>query len=347
MSSEKPVVYILRGDDELAIHQYIKAMMNKMGDRSTAELNTTQLDGRSASNTDLRGATMAIPFLADRRLVILTHPLVGTSSKTPDDRFLELLDVLPPTTALVLQVEDRGRNKKTGDGSWEFVWERLPKKHWLMKWAGQAGGRAMVKDFALPRQANMKDWIMKTARELDGQFTPQAAAVLAEQVGTNTRLASQEILKLLTYVDFKRPVELDEVQDLAIPGGQVNIFDMVDAVAIRNSRKALSELHRLQEYQDANSLFPMIIRQFRMLLQMREILDEDGKISEGSSELKRSPPFVINKLKDQARRFSIIELEQIYRRLLSMDEAIKTSQMSASLVLDVFIAELDTPHRQK
>jgi len=51
-------------------------------------------------------------------------------------------------------------------------------------------------------------------------------------------------------------------------------------------------------------------------------------------------PFVAEKTTGQAARFSIESLESIYRKLLRIDEQVKTSQVTLDLALDTLIVEL-------
>jgi DNA polymerase III delta subunit len=51
-------------------------------------------------------------------------------------------------------------------------------------------------------------------------------------------------------------------------------------------------------------------------------------------------PFVAEKTAGQAARFSIEALENIYRKLLGIDEMVKTGQFTLDLALDALIVEL-------
>jgi len=119
----------------------------------------------------------------------------------------------------------------------------------------------------------------------------------------------------------------------------VDIFSLVDAMANGDAAKALRSLNKLLEEQDAFSLFGMVLRQFRLLLQTREVLDEGGGAERVASEL-RQQPFVAQKLSKQAGRFSMTALETIHHKLLEMDEAAKTGQMPLDLALQTFVASL-------
>jgi DNA polymerase-3 subunit delta len=162
---------------------------------------------------------------------------------------------------------------------------------------------------------------------------------LANHTGSDTALASQEITKLLTYVDFKRAVEAEDVEELSAAGGQVNVYKMADAIASGDSNTALRMLHGLLEEKDAITLFYRMVDHYRKLLQTREIMDEGGGVPQVIQDVENQG-WLAPKLVDQARRFSMAELVAIYRRLVEMDEDTKTSQMSVDLAMDTLIAEL-------
>jgi len=328
--TDKPVVYIFHGNDEFEIAKAVEKLYARMGDPGMADLNTTRLDGRASSEEELRTASNAIPFLAERRLVILAHAMVKLNGAGAQARYEKFFDGLPETTALVLVIEDSIERGK---------WQSLRDTHWLRRWAQKAGPRVHLQTFPLPSLNEMPVWIMNHARELGGQFHPTAAQALASHTGSDTRLAGQEIEKLLTYVDFTRRIEADDVEALVATGGQSSVFEMVDALAVRNKTTALKQLHALLEEQEAISLFGMVIRQFRLLIQAREILDERGTAASIQQALGVAR-FIADKLYLQAQRFTMEELEGIYHRLLDIDEAAKTSQMPGDLALDLLIAEM-------
>jgi DNA polymerase-3 subunit delta len=325
-----PVVYVLNGEDEFAISSFVAVLQSKMGDATTAEMNTTRLDGRSLSIDALTNAVSAMPFLAPRRLVILTNPLAKLNSSTLREQFVALLERLPPSTALVL-IENRlltdARDRRRGQ------------IHWLERWAYQAGERAILRTFTVPRGSAMVQWIQDRAKMMNGRFTPEAAARLADQVGEEPRQLDHEIRKTLTYVDFKRPVEPDDVEHLTPFSRQGDIFVMVDALATHRGKEAQEMLHRLLEEQDALSIFGMVVRQFRLLLQAREVMDKGGREADVARELGISS-YVAGKLVPQAHYFTQQKLEEIYRCLLELDEAAKSSQVEMDLALDLLVMSL-------
>jgi DNA polymerase III subunit delta len=323
-------VIILHGDDPLAVERAAGELLAKLGDSAMLELNLARLDGRSASLDEIYNAVNAMPFLAEKRVVILTTPFARLTTDAAKERFRALLDGLPETSLLALVIEDE---IERGD------WVRLGKSHWLRKWQAAAGSRVEYRLCQQPSPRDMPGWILREVRAQRGQMTPEAASALAQHTGSETRAASREIEKLLTYVDYQRTVEIDDVELLSAQSGQANMFDMVDAIGAGNTRLALNLLHRLFETEDENSLFGMIVRQFRLLVQAREVLDEGKKADAVAQEL-HIHPFVASKLVDQAARFKMPRLAAIYHRLLEIDEAVKTGQTGLPVALDTFVAEL-------
>ena len=330
-SEKKPAIYLFYGDDSPAISKTTQELAGKLGDAAMADMNTSRLQGNQARLEELRATAFAMPFLAERRLVIVSQPLDLLKGEKKQSAFIELLEAIPPSTALVLLVETE-RDRKD--------WKDFGAKHWLRKWAAaQPPTRVFMREFAQPAARQMGGWIQQEARRQKGQFVPAAAQALAELVGNNTQSAGMEIEKLLTYVNYERAVEIDDVRSLVADVAPVNIFDMVDAMAEGRSQQALQLLHSLLEDADHYGVFGMIVRQFRLLLMAREVLDGGGR-KEQIAQVLNIHPFVAEKLEKQAQRFSMPQLEAIYPRLLDIDESMKTSQMEATLALDLFVSEL-------
>jgi DNA polymerase-3 subunit delta len=314
--SDAPSIVLLHGNDAFALRERLQELQGRL-DPAAAEMNLSRLDGRGLTFEDLNTAVNAVPFLSPLRLVVLTHP-----SALPREALIGLLEKVPPTTVLALVEE-----------------EALKADHWLVKWAAKAGPRAVVHLCNLPKRWEMPRWIEAEAKKQGGKIEPAAATLLAEMVGEDTRAAAQEIAKLLTYVNFGRTVTAADVEAVSIVSAQGSIFDLVDALGSGEGKKAQKVLHQLLENEDALALWGMVIRQFRLLLQAREMLDGRASVLEVQKALGLHE-YVTGKICTQAGRFSLPALEAIYHKLLEMDEGAKTSQVALDLALDVLVAEL-------
>jgi DNA polymerase-3 subunit delta len=319
-----PNLFFLFGNDEFAISRKLREFESDFSDPTSADMNTARLDARTVSENDLNNALNAMPFLAKRRLVLLANPSAKYNNPAARKKFLEFIEKAPETTRLVM---------------YEPVEPRDADKHWLVKWAEKNSGKIQTNAFMLPKLRDMTGWIVNETKNQGGQIEPRAAEMLKDMVGVDTRQAGMEIAKLLAYVNWARPVKVEDVEAVCIVTSQQSVFDFVDALSNGNGRAAQHLLHRLLESEDPFALWGMVVRQFRLLLQAREILDGRGTKDDVARALGVHP-FVAEKTAQQAAHFSIETLEAVYHRLLKIDEAVKSSQVTLDLALDTLVVEL-------
>ena len=331
-SEKKPRVYLFFGNDELAMHKLVQGLVDKVMDVAMGDMNITRFQENPRVD-EVRDAAYMIPMFGDRRLVLLTNAQDWVKGSKNKDSILKLLDGLPGSTALVLQL-----NLEIERGNWKD----FAPSHWLRKWVkDQPTGTVFQKECSLPGIGQMPGLIMKEAKEKKGEFSPEAAQELTRAIGNDTLITSLEIDKLLTYVDYQRPVTAEDVRLLTPEVAPISIFDMVDAIGERNIPKAAQLLHRLLETEMPIPLFGMIVRQFRLLILAREVIDQGGRKSQIEKALKVHP-FVAEKLQKQASLFYMNQLKEIYHRLLTTDEYMKTGQMDPKIAMEMFVSEMST-----
>jgi DNA polymerase-3 subunit delta len=324
-----PTFYIFHGDDDLRIEEEVARLVAKFSDNPNAGLNTAEFDGTSTSITEILGAAMAYPFLADKRLVIvkdllahITRKGAGETGKKAVQMLLEQLPELPEWTRLIFI--ERGK---------------LSDSNKILQKARESDS-GFEKAFMVPQ--NSRDWIQKRAASYGASIEPRAAEALASVTGTDLRRADNELIKLISYVNGERAITEEDVMLLTPYVAEANLFEMVDALAEGRAGAAAALAHRLLDQQeDIFSLFGMIIRQFRLLLLTKEHLASGG--SRDNGEIARAigaHPFVAGKMSQQSRRFTLVQLEQIYHSLHDYDVKMKTGRIEPELALDLLIMGL-------
>lgn len=323
MSDQSPSVYLLHGNDEYAIRSFLEERLKpKMGEETIMDITT--VDGGSITIEGIKTETQTVPFLTKRRMVVIDNIKTMTKGKVNQEKFISLLDAVPPTTALVL-IED----------------ELLENKHFLIKWIKKNPERSWMQVFTLPKGPEMTHWILEQAKEMGGSFENQAAQLLASYIDEDPRLAKSEIDKLLIYVEYSRAVTETDVRDLVADVRQGDVFEMVDAIGYGDGQKAMFMLRRLLEDNKPLTLFGMVIRQFRLLIQVRELMDENpGQDHNAIAHRIGSHPYPIKKIMPQAKIFTLPQLKTIYHQLSEIDQSIKSFQLEEELALDLLIASL-------
>jgi DNA polymerase-3 subunit delta len=332
--------YILHGENELERSEQVADFKHKVGDESVRDLNTTLLDGRKTTLSEVQHAADAVPFLADKRLVVVEGLLARLASRKAkgDDAdeaaasgaardflngLLAYLSQLSDTTRLVL-VETQS----------------LKDTHPIVKLALRQSGRSVI-EFKQPQAGELPGWITTRAKKHGGAIDQKAALKLATLIGGDLRRLDQEIIKLITYVNAQRLVTDKDVTLLVADVSISSVFDLVDALGKREGKRAAHELHHLLDQgENPLGLLAMIVRQFRLLILVKELQGRNLSSDAIAKEISVHP-FVAKKIGEQARAFrDTAQLEVIYRRLLDIDVEIKTGVTPDVLALDLLVAGL-------
>jgi DNA polymerase III subunit delta len=333
-----PNFYIFHGDDDLAIEAAVNKIRDAMLAQPNGEFNTSQLDGQQTNAIEVIAAISAYPFLADQRLVIvrgllahITRKGAGETGKKQVEYLLDTLPKLPDYARLVFMES-----------------QPLPSESKLL---GLSGGQ--IKLYAPPTgEGPIIDWITKRAKErYQTPIQRRAAEVLAEVTSTinnfkpvlDQRRADSELFKLTCYTEGAEITEKDVL--LLTPYQQeANLFEMVEALANGQTQRASTLLHHLLdvENQEPFAVFGMVVRQFRLLLLVKEHIARKGTagIVDALKTHGIKSSYTADKFSNQSRHFSLERLERVYRLLAEFDHDIKIGKLEPILALDMLVARL-------
>lgn len=325
-----PRFYILHGEDSISLGQALAKMRAALGD--DGDLNRSEFEGTGTSVPEALAAVKSLPFLADKRLVIvkglishITRKGAGAAGKASVDRLIDEFPNLPAYARLVL-VED----------------ETLAANNRVLKAANDLN-TGYIRCFRVPK--DMTAWIIRRARdEYEAEIEPQAAQAIASLVGDDLRRADSELYKLVCYVDDEHAIREEDVAALTPYVPEANIFDMVDALAKGDGGRALELIHQSLHDNPRDpgfGLFTMIARQFRLLLMAKDHLATGGSSQAPTlARALRVPPFVAGKLIVQSRVFTVNQLDTILKRLQRYDQDMKTGRIAPRLALDLLATSL-------
>jgi len=344
--STTPTFYILHGDDSISRDAALARMREAMDE--DGGLNRSEFDGAQVSLAEVLAAVRSLPFLAEKRLVIVKSLISHlTKKKAEADRLIAELPSLPAFARLVF-----------------YEMEPLDQGNKLLK-AAQQMEDGYVRYFSAPE--NLRDWLRTRAQAYGAAINPRAAAAISDllsydehsrqargrnaarrRAGMQARAqallaADNELHKLVCYVDGEREISEEDVAALTPYVPEANVFEMVDALANGNGGRALTLIS--QSLHDDPSdpgfrLFALIVRQFRLLAMTRDHLDRGGGQGGAIVQAVGVSPFVAGKLATQARRFQAAQLDAILKRLQQYDQEMKTGRIAPRLALDLLVTSL-------
>ncbi|HEY4484190.1 MAG TPA: DNA polymerase III subunit delta [Candidatus Paceibacterota bacterium] len=143
--------------------------------------------------------------------------------------------------------------------------------------------------------------------------------------------AKNEVAKLTAYKNFagqntNKEIKEADLDKIVTPELAFNNFDLTDAIASKNHRKAILLLDQyLSENGDPNAILGLIIFQFRALLRVKSLIKKNVPTNRIAG-LTKLHPFVAAKASSQAKIFDQEELKKIYQHLHSLDLEFKNGQ---------------------
>jgi len=122
---------------------------------------------------------------------------------------------------------------------------------------------------------------------------------------------------------------------------QASVFAMVDAILESKIGLAEQSLHQLlQRGASSAYLLVMLSRQVRMIVRVKGLRNQRKPEIEIRNKLGLTSEFVWQKTIEQAERYPLERIKEVYHKLLEADLSIKTGKYEGELALNILIAEL-------
>jgi DNA polymerase-3 subunit delta len=331
------LLHVLIGEDDFSIRQALEEIKKRIGDPAALMTNTTTLDGRQVTLAQLQNACDTVPFLAEKRLVVVEGLLERfefransgrKKSARPAERqdeyksIMDCVSKIPDFTELVLV-----------DG-------RIGGSNPLLR---ELSAITRVRTFPLLKELQLRQWIEHRVAEAGSSISPQAVNLLVRFVGNDLWVMSHEVDKLSLFARG-RCIEERDVRAVVSYAQEANVFAMVDAILEFRVGIAQELLQQLLERGAAPAqLLVMLSRQVRIIYQIKEMRSRKKTRNEIQHKLGLTSDFVLRKAWEQADKYTPARLREVYHRLLEADLAIKTGKYDGELALNILVAELGQP----
>lgn len=209
--------------------------------------------------------------------------------------------------------------------------------HKLLRLIEDLGGAVVRLD--LQSEQELLNWISAQTKFHKLNITNEAALSLISRYDSSMSMIQQGLNVIFLYAENQdlKSIDLDTVDFLCRPDLSGKIFDLTDALAAGNTDRALEYLDRLLERREAPlGILVMISNLFRRLLIAKELKNSSAIIQSGVT----ASSFYANKLLQQARPFSLEQLEEMVEACFQCDLLIKTGEMQDRDALVVLLIQL-------
>jgi len=325
LSPSSPNIVLLFGDDPFRIKEKLDAWKIAFVQKYGGDINLDELDGETPIDNILR-ATEAMPFLGERRLVIVKNLFQG-QDKDALKKFAENIEKTPETCTLIL-VEEKAPDERT------TLFKKLQKI-------------ARLEDCKPLTGALLTEWIQKKALEHGGHIDAPNALYLSQITEGDMFTLDNEIQKLASYCS-PNPITRAAIDELVQGSLSPSIFRLTDSLGQKRAKDAIETFHQLvKRGEEIPGIFGMLVRQIRLILQILDAQKTTKSASGIAAKLKQNP-YAVSQILPACRNFNEAELKTIYGKLLKIDRDLKTGEIRWSttdqteylLAIEQFIIEV-------
>tara|TARA_B110000263_G_scaffold250037_1_gene270009 strand:+ start:2360 stop:3313 length:954 start_codon:yes stop_codon:yes gene_type:complete len=316
------LIIVLEGKDEYRLSERVSEFRLTVTPPEMSDINTTMLDGNIVTIEELLTSLSTVPFMADRRLVIVEGLLnrFGGSKKDLGEwlNFPDLLKDLPPTANLLL-----------------IEREPIPANK-LLSTILRLG---QVEKFSPLRHRDLLDWINARCSKLGLEIERTAIALIADSVGSELRVIDSELNKIKTY-SRGRLITREDITLMVPYVRQQNVFRVVDSVIEGRTRDALNASAMLIGLGESPSgIVRMIERQLRFLILAKHLLSRKIPTGDIGKHINLSG-YPLQKTLEMERKISQARIMSMHDNLLKSNIRVREGKLTEQESFDLLISEL-------
>ncbi len=305
-------VYLLYGEERYLRRQYterLKKALCGIGD----DMNTHFYEGKGLPVGEIIDLAETLPFFSERRVIFISN---SGLFKSGGEQMAEYLASPAETCVFV------------------FTESEVDKRSKLYKTVQSKGCAA---EFSVQDENTLKRWIAGILAREGKRITESTVQLFLTKTGTDMENIQMELEKLVCYCMDKEIVTNEDVEAICTNRISNHIFDMINAIAARQTQTALQLYYDLLALKEPpmRILF-LIARQCNLLLQVKE-LKSRGFDNKAIAPKIGVPPFVAGKYAAQAGQFRTSVLKNAVKQCVEAEEAVKTGRMNDMMSVELLI----------
>jgi DNA polymerase-3 subunit delta len=263
-------------------------------------------------------AAEQLPMMSDRRVVRIRD--FARLRENDEETLIRYLNNPAPSTVMILIADDLDKRKKSTKALLD---------------------NAVVVDFPPLKDAEAKAWAKSRLKELKVTVDDAVLNEIVGLVGTDVQTLFNELDKLASAVADTGRITSDVVDELIGRSRELSNFELGDHLLANNRKRALETLHRLlDDGAEPVMLIGLIAGNYHRLALAKHLLAKGGR-----EEVFRNislPPFKRDGYIANLQRNDAAKIARGLQLTAAADLAIKTSQATPRLQLEMLVCELSS-----
>lgn len=304
--------YLLYGEERYLRRQYREKLQKALCDEGDT-MNTHFYQGRNIDVGQIIDLAETVPFFAQRRVLFISD---SGLFKSGGEKLAEYLDS-PSETAYFV-----------------FTENEVDKRSKLYK---AVHGKGYAAEFTVQDENTLKRWAAGILAREGKKITENTLQLFLSKTGTDMENIQTELEKLICYCLERDVVTAEDVESICATRVSNHIFDMINAIALRQPRQALELYYDLLALKEPpmRILF-LIARQCNMLLQAKELKSKGFDNRTVASKIGVAP-FIAGKYLSQAAKFKTSVLRSAVEKCVEAEEAVKSGRLNDMMSVEILI----------
>lgn len=304
--------YLLYGEERYLRRQYRDKLRKALCSEDDT-MNTHFFEGRNIEVGEIIDLAETLPFFADRRVIFLSNTGLF---KSGGEKMAEYLASPNESTFFI------------------FTESEIDKRSKLYKTIQSKGYAA---EFTVQDENTLKRWVAGILGREGKKITENTLQLFLSKTGSDMENIQMELEKLICYCLDRDIVTAEDVEAVCATRVANHIFDMINAIAARQTKQALELYYDLLALKEPpmRILF-LIARQCNMLLQAKELKNKGFDNRTIGSKIGVAP-FIAGKYLNQAAQFRTSVLRRAVVKCVEAEEAVKTGRLNDMMSVEMLI----------
>ena len=326
-----PAVLLLYGKDTFSLNEYYKEILKFLLDNEESNMDFEVLDAEESSIDYILFIASQLPMLSDRRVVVVRRfdSLFSgrRKKKVEDNPFNKYLSNPNTKTILILLVEDGDSSSKSKVDSTKDPFDALLSKHFY-------------KEFPQVRENKFVAWVIDRFKQKGITIDQKTAELIVTYTAPSLMDLANEVDKISLYYIGNDNISFNEIIDIIGYTRENTIFDLSDAIFLRDIKKAMTVLHNLLRKTGEETLIIYTIGDlFYKLYRLIELKGSNMIEKDIAMKLGVHPYYLSNYIKG-LRNYPIDEISKALILINDTDHKLKSMRINKHLLVEELLLKI-------
>lgn len=342
-------VYLFSGDEPFLIDYYVNELKKWVLEGDTQGLNLVMFENKVDISL-LIDACDTFPVFAQRKLVFVKNSGLFVSKARKDgneaqeeeapqeaasekkgavpsgskaqEELKQYLSEIPETTCLV------------------FVENQVDKRLGVYKQVVKSG---LPVEFNRQGPKELISWVVRGLRSMGKTITEEAVQYLILVSEPSMYTLKNELKKLEAYTGDRKEITLEDVRLMATTTIKSVIFDLLDAVAMKDAARTLALLSDMLALKEPEQkILSMLSKQTGELLKLRILMNQKATQAQISQYFQGKHPYALKMLQNQAQKMDEPYLQELLKNCTEAETRYKKGLIDAKMALEVLLGKINS-----